>query len=140
MARTPVGSGATTLSRSIGFNGGGNSGTRSRCLERLVVEGTTEGVDHASEQFRADADRHGSRPRNHRSPGRMPVGSPSGTVRSVGPRKPTTWTGSGGASFDSTSQISPSRARGPDDSMTRPVTRLTCPCSGSRSAAAAMST
>ena len=69
MARTPVGSGATTLSRSIGFNGGGNSGTRSLVWSGLVVEGTAERIDHAAEQFRADADRHGALPGNHQITG-----------------------------------------------------------------------
>src|SRR5690606_38061230 len=64
------------------------------------------------------------------SPGRMPVVSPSGTESRRPSRKPTTSTGSGAPRPVRTSQISPTLAAGPFDSMSRPTTRATWPTTG----------
>src|SRR5262245_45106655 len=66
-----------------------------------------------------------------RSPGRTPAVSPSGTVSSVPSRKPTTCTGRGGSpGAPVISQISPTLARGPADSISRPTLRITRPDGG----------
>src|SRR5262245_21689817 len=64
------------------------------------------------------------------SPGRIPAVSPSGTLSNRPSRNPTTSTGSATPLRVRTSQLSPTLAAGPADSISRPTTRTTWPTMG----------
>ena len=88
----------------------------------------------------ADASGRHRAARHEPSPGRMPAVPPSGTVSRAPSRNPTTSRGSGGRPLRAAaSQSSPTLARGPLDSTTRPTVRTTRPQSGSGSVRKTMS-
>ena len=95
-----------------------------------AVERPAERVDDAAEQPRPDRHRRATPPRDDDAVARPDArrcrrAAPTAAMPS---RKPTTSTGSGGRpARRPTSQISPTRARGPADSISRPTARTTRP-------------
>ena len=130
IARTPVASGVATLSRCIGFIGGGCSGTRSVVRSGRSSSGRPSASTTRPSSCGPTSTAIAPLRAMMRSPGRIPETSPSGTVSSTPSRKPTTCTGSAGPESEMMSQTSPTRARGPCDSISRPTTRSTRPWSG----------
>ena len=132
MARTPVRERRRRPARaSSGLSGGGSSGTCAVGVERPARRAAGRGRrrrGRAAPGRRRTDDRAVRERRCGRRAGcrRCRRAAPSAAVPS---RKPTTCTGSDGAPLErrSISQISPTRARGPPDSISRPTTRMTRP-------------
>jgi hypothetical protein len=134
MTRTPLPMGSVTVARARGFMAGGR-----KAAEVPVRMGPcpSSGCPSPSITRPSNAGPAGTRmvaPRAMmRSPGQIPDVSPSGTETTAPSRKPTTSACRRRPSRRWTSQTSPTEAMGPEDSTTRPETRVMRPAIGAGS-------